>query len=180
MTPERDERARPRPSPGSGEGHPEPKRGRLRQSPSGVAKALNYAESPAAVAMSVPPHSAALGPAAAAPSAVEPQSPLISSSRPRDDMTTPQAAPPKKRRARDGDAALEQRQQAVRQLGYDSVTAGGYFTCFLDMMRLLICTDYLRVAITVSSFNSQGEELPFLKPTSNFIAEVGMLCSNLG
>ena len=123
-TPDRDERGRTRPSPGSGEGAPGPKRGRLGTSTPGVAKTLDYAETPAA-AMAVPPPSAgpAVGPSVY--SAIEPQSPQLPSSRPRGDITTPEAAPPKKRITRD-DAAMSQRQQTVRQLGYDSATAGGY------------------------------------------------------
>jgi hypothetical protein len=123
-TPERrEERGRQRPSPASGERPPGPKRGCHGQDTQGVVKALDYAETPAAAARALPPPGAA---PAAEP--IEPQSPRLSASRPRDDKATPPAAPPKKQHRRAAMAAQaasdEQAASAARRLGYPAPVRG--------------------------------------------------------
>ena len=144
-TPERDERGRPRPSPASGERPPGPKRGRHGQDTQGVAKALDYAETPAVVRAMLPPDTAP----AAEPS-VTVESLRLSTSRPREGGTPP-TAPPKKRSARASAAGAQappQDQQAAaaaRQLGY-AAPARGYCISFSITWRNAESMEHDRLA----------------------------------
>ena len=144
-TPERDERGRPRPSPASGERPPGPKRGRHGQDTQGVAKALDYAETPAVVRAMLPPDTAP----AAEPS-VTVESLRLSTSRPREGGTPP-TAPPQKRSARASAAGAQdppQDQQAAaaaRQLGY-AAPARGYCISFSITWRNAESMEHDRLA----------------------------------
>jgi hypothetical protein len=142
-TPERDERGRPRPSPASGERPPGSKRVRHGQDMQGVAKALDYVDSEtSAAARAMPPPGTA--PAAEPSVMVEPQSPRLAASRPRDDGTPPQA-PPKKRPARDS-AAAAQGQQAAPALQLGAAHSRGYCISFSITWRNAESTEHDRLA----------------------------------